>query len=827
MPRTEGGHALPPLWSKAFRDLRLERSRSLLVVLSITLGIAAFSSVLSSYAVLVRELDRGYLATHPASAVLHTDAVDQALLADVRRGHGIAEAEARRTLRGRIQAGPGEWRTLVLFVVEDYGNIRIGRLVPQAGAWPPAKGELLIERDAMRVARAQIGDSVRVRLATGAERELRVSGTVHDVGQAQARMENLVYGYATVETLALLGEPPRLDQLLVVVERDLLDEARVRATAQALASWLDSRGHAVRRVDVPTPGKHPHGDLMGMLLLAKAGFGLFALLLSGILVANLLTAKLAAQVRQIGVMKAIGGTRARIARVYLAQALLLGVLATLAAVPLGVAGSRALCRYMAVFLNFDIASFAAPGWVYLLVAAVGLATPLLAAALPVARGTRVSVRAALADHGVSRDSFGTSRLDRLLARSGGASGPVRLALRNALRRRARLVSNVLTLGAAGVFFLTALNVRASLVRTIDRLFESMRYDLTVNLVRPAPLEVLERAVGATAGISKAEGWIATEASLAPASSDAAASPGTREAEQPAGAGARHGATAASADRFPLIVLPAGSSLVAPEIVAGRRLEHADANAIVVNHVLAGRDARLRPGRDVELRLGHRTVSLRVVGVAREPFSPAVGYVPLAWFEALTGHAGMASSLRVALERSDPTAIAAARRELERALEHEGQQVQSSLSAADRRIGFDQHLLMLDAFLAIMAAILAAVGGLGLATTTSLNVLERRREIGVMRAVGASRRVVFWVTAAEAVFVALLSAVCAAVVAWPVGRAATDALLRGAFRTAGDYSFAPWALLLWLVLSAGLAVAGSLAPAWQASSVPVREAISYE
>jgi ABC-type antimicrobial peptide transport system permease subunit len=50
---------------------------------------------------------------------------------------------------------------------------------------------------------------------------------------------------------------------------------------------------------------------MGILLLAMSSFGLFVLVLSGILVINLLTAMMASQVRQIGVMKAIGGTRGR------------------------------------------------------------------------------------------------------------------------------------------------------------------------------------------------------------------------------------------------------------------------------------------------------------------------------------------------------------------------------------------------------------------------------------------------------------------------------------------------------------------------------------
>src|SRR6185436_12114246 len=106
----------------------------------------------------------------------------------------------------QIKAGPAEWRNLQLFVVEDFANIRVSKLVPEQGAWPPAPGELLIERDALQVARARIGDSVRIKTANGGERTLRVSGSVHDVGQAQARMEQIVYGYIARDTLVELGE---------------------------------------------------------------------------------------------------------------------------------------------------------------------------------------------------------------------------------------------------------------------------------------------------------------------------------------------------------------------------------------------------------------------------------------------------------------------------------------------------------------------------------------------------------------------------------------------------------------------------------------------
>jgi putative ABC transport system permease protein len=488
---------------KAIRDFWQERARTALVVLAIALGISAFAAVLSSYAILTRELDNGYLATNPASAVLRVDSIDNDLVKAILKNPEVSDAEPRRTISGQMKSGPVQWRNLVLFVVEDYGNIRVSKLVPEQGAWPPATGEILIERDAFQVAKANIGDAVIVKTTDGIEQPLVISGSVHDVGQAQARMENIVYGYINLATLVQLGEEPRLDQLNILVAQNRFDENHIRRVAGDVEQLIKSRGHEVRRVDIPQPGKHPHSDLMGILLLAMSSFGLFVLVLSGILVINLLTAMMASQVRQIGVMKAIGGTRWQVARIYFGQALFLGIAAVIVSIPLGIIGSRALCRYMAMFLNFDINSFAVPFWVYLLVALIGAVAPLIAAAYPIWRGTATPVRVALSDFGLSQANFGASAFDRALARVGGTFSLIAFAIRNSFRRRARLVLTLLTLAAGGLFFLSALNIRASMINTLDRMFAARKSDLSVSFARPYEFERIQNAVRNTPGVKHA------------------------------------------------------------------------------------------------------------------------------------------------------------------------------------------------------------------------------------------------------------------------------------------------------------------------------------
>jgi len=456
-------------WRKVIRDVWRERTRATLVVLAVAVGLASFLAVLSTYTVLRRELNRGYLATNPASAVILTDAIDDALIRSTIAREDVEDADARRVVNGRMQTPDGAWRRLVLFVIRDFQHLKISTVTPEAGAWPPATGEILIERDAFQVAKARIGDIATIETKDGGRHQLRVAGRVHDAGQAQARMENLVYGYIAAPTLAAIGESGQLDRLYVLASGDQFDEARVRRMAGDVKTWLEATGHVVRRMDVPAPGQHPHAVIMGFLLLLMAAFGLFALALSAVIVVNLLLAMLAAERRQIGVMKAIGGTRGQIARLYLAEAGVLGCAALALATPIGLGLGRALSKYFGVLLNFDLASLSSPAWVFGLVLGVALIVPLAAAAYPVAVATDITVREAIDASGLNATRFGAGRLDRLFCGVGRSSRPLLLGIRNSLRRRTRTALTLMTLGSAGAFFISALSGRR--LRIGDWLFD--------------------------------------------------------------------------------------------------------------------------------------------------------------------------------------------------------------------------------------------------------------------------------------------------------------------------------------------------------------------
>jgi putative ABC transport system permease protein len=190
----------------------LHKSRTILVVLAIVVGASGAGAVLNTWALIRRVTREGYRASNPASATLRMDSVDAALVSRVSALPGIREVQARRTVfaSARVQ---GRWATAILFAVDDFTAVRIGMLKPEAGAWPPENGALVIERSSLEFAGAVVGEPMLVAVPDAEPVPLPVVGVARDVGLAPGWMEHVVYGFVTPATLARLGAPSSLNEL--------------------------------------------------------------------------------------------------------------------------------------------------------------------------------------------------------------------------------------------------------------------------------------------------------------------------------------------------------------------------------------------------------------------------------------------------------------------------------------------------------------------------------------------------------------------------------------------------------------------------------------
>ena len=158
---------LSPRWRKVLRELWGNKMRTVLVILSIAVGVFAVGMIVGTQIMLSDDLYTSYAATNPANAELYPGPFDEELVQVVRRMDGIREAEGRRDVDLRLKTGPDEWCTLDLEAIYDYENIQIYKLTPVSVAWPPPKRELLIERSSLSMANADVGDTVVVEEVEG------------------------------------------------------------------------------------------------------------------------------------------------------------------------------------------------------------------------------------------------------------------------------------------------------------------------------------------------------------------------------------------------------------------------------------------------------------------------------------------------------------------------------------------------------------------------------------------------------------------------------------------------------------------------------------
>ena len=131
------------------------------------------------------------------------------------------------------------------------------------------------------------------------------------------------------------------------------------------------------------------------------------------------------------------------------------------------------------------------------------------------------------------------------------------------------------------------------------------------------------------------------------------------------------------------------------------------------------------------------------------------------------------------------------------------------------------------FLLSMAVLLGVVGGLGLMGTMSINVIERTREIGVMRAIGASNSAILRIVLVEGVLIGLLSWMIGGLIALPASRILTETVGQALLQAVPTYIFSTGGAILWLVIVLVLALLASFLPARRASQLTVREVLSYE
>jgi putative ABC transport system permease protein len=677
---------------------------------------------------------------------------------------------------------------------------------------------VVLERDALKHMDVEVGGMLEFELPDGSIKSLPVVGVVQDVAMGAGDFLASPYAYITTSTLQYLQEPKVYNRVYATVAEGGDDILHIRDLGADLKTNLEKGGAYVIRSRFSETHKHPLATTVNAILGILMALGILIVFLSSSLIANTLAALLQQHMRHIGVIKLVGGSDRQVLVMYLALIMSFGALALLIAIPLGGQGAYGLAAFIASELNFVLLGYRIVPVALLIQTLVGLLVPLVAGLVPVINGSRVTVLKAISGEAgreeggrlkgspsrVSRfDWIQTQATIQLAKRGIHIPRPFVISLRNTFRRKSRLLLTLFTLTMGGAIFISVFNVRVTLHDYIGAISHYFVADVSLDFDAPYRLHEMEQVLMQVEGVKRVEGWQFVSGEVLDENDKVL-------------------------ENVNIFAPPARSGLIEPILVAGRWIEPDDVRRFAVSEAIFKYYPDLKPGDSLRVEVLGKKETWEVVGIFKfVDREGLLAYAPYEYVSQMTNFANRAYMFRLVTERHDRPYQDAKADELDAFLRARGYKIHSAEAGSASLDIAVESLDILVTFLLIMAVLTAIVGSMGLTGTMSMNVLERTREIGITRAIGADDRAVMRTVIAEGVVIGMLSFGFAILLSIPFTYMLSRIVSLAVFETPIETVFTWTGYAIWLGLVLVLSALASILPARNAATMTIREVLAYE
>ena len=794
------------IWQKVWSDLWHHKVRTLLAVISIAAGVFALGAIFGMIDQLIPNLNRVHQTVQPAHITMFlADRVDWDTANRLEKIEGVKGVDLMNITQIRYKLNLEQaWQPGIL-IMRDYHEQAYNLLQLKAGVWPKRNKIGVDIRSGPSLGLA-FGDKVIFEL-DGADRALPVSGNIRYHFMTSPDFGDNAHFFVDAQGLERFDIPNgEFNQLLVQV--DPYSETLARDVASEIKDRLGKEGVTMGQIFYNDPAEHWGRRFFDGLNLVLQLLAVVSLFLSVILIFNTLTALITQQTDQIGVMKAIGGQIGSIIKIYLVGVLVYGSLSLFVALPLGAITAYSAARYFLDIFNIDHSTFELSSRAVIIQIMAAIGVPLLAALWPVLKGTVLTVREAISSYGLGGD-FGSSRLDRTVERIAQRffSAPYAIALGNLFRRKGRLGLTQIVLITAGALFLMVTTLSASISLTVDNELGRRGYDTALFFEENQRASRMVDLAESLPGVERAEMRFSQSAALL--------RQGQRTTE--AGVGAR------------VVGVPSGSDMGQPFIVAGRWLQPDDGQVIVINEETA-EENNIKLGDTVTLDLGDLgddewavIGQYRILSIGA---SPDLIYAPQEAIFQTTPKYNTGRDLLVRTHTTSPAQTEAVLTQLKETFEGRHWTINDTETIHEVRSFFDNFFAQYIPMLLALAVVVAMVGGIGLMGALSISVVERTKEIGVMRAIGAKTSVIMGMFVLEGVLQGLLSWVVAVPISFALGQPLASVMGQSLFDMNLDYQYNYSAVFIWLLAVLLISILASIMPARNATSISVQESLTY-
>ena len=797
-------NTLRPRWSKVLSDLWDDKTRTGLVIASIAVGVFAIGMIITAYVILREDINRSYAAVNPPNIEIWTDPFYEDFSRLLEKVPGVEDVEGRRLLNIRTKKGAENWQNMILVGLPDTAG-KINHMDAVDGKPYPGEKEVVISQNLMHISGYQVGDSIEIELPDGSKHFLTVVGLVTDQTTSRPDPNATNNAYISIKTLRSLGVDESFNHLLITVQGAGNDQAFIALIAANIQDKIERNEREVYRMKEKLSTEHPMTETILAVIGVLGALGGLITILSSSLIINTLNALLTQQLRQIGIMKLVGGRSYQILGMYLILIIAYSLAALVLAVPLGAAAGYALALFITNMMGAVVQGFRIIPAAVITQILIAILIPLGAGFFPVRSGAKTNVRRAISNYRPTSQTEKDSLFSRNSHLFRWISRPILLSFRNTFRKRGRLLLTIFTLTVAGAVFIAVFNVRDSMGSLMDQLMQHFLGDVTVDFSQPYPVSQVERTLLAIPGIESVEGWSGVGGEIWDANDDLVTN-------------------------FTIIAPPQDTKLLTPELVAGRWLMPGEDKAIVVSDTIYESYPDLQPGDRLIVKIpGHPEAGWTVAGVFR--FVKMLGD-PLAYanFDFITSQLKMvnqASSFRIITSAHDAASQRTLTGQIDRHLTDRDYAIQGVRSGYLIRENATQAVNILVIFLLIMAVLTAFVGSIGLTGTMSINVLERTREIGVMRTIGAVDTVIMQSVIIEGLVIGMITWVLAIGLSFPISTLLLTIIGKAMMGSAMTLSFTPIGILIWLGVVIVLSVIASIMPARNAARLTINEVLAYE
>jgi len=709
-------------------DLRRHWGKNLLIVGTLALAIASFAIVavpgllnasmqgevrqarLYDVAVATRDLD---LSSRQLAALGHLPnvaAVDPAVEYST-----VVASSVNGSRQNAVVWGVGLGHQSV-----DVVDVTGGRL--------PAGAELLADEGNASAAGFGVPADGHVALLTAAGRmtPVPVSGTGRSLATSpSANGQNSAVFYGTAATVRALAGVSGYNYLAFQL-RDNSPAAQT-ATIAAVQRYLTDQTGASPFVGLPltrATGSWPGQSTFTQLITLFSVITVMAVVCALFLLANTMNTMVVEQGNEIAILRALGGRRRQIASVILRTASALGAAGSIAGTALGVAVAYLLTRHLAAQLFSVPAAFAVSAPV---VAASLLAGPVLAM-LTCLPALRRAVRRPVADVLDNRTSldYGTGRRDRILSGTRLLSSPTRMGIRNTLRRKRRTAATIAQVTIAVALAIALFAVGKTVAASTAAVHAAQQFQIEVDGGNGAP-SFGGRAISiaaATPGVTHVEPLIENNV-------------GVRGQQYMAyGFGP--------------------STLYHYKLSSGRWFTAADtatSPAVVVLGPAVASATGARVGQRLLVTTPTGPARVTVVGIDSVILNNGASvFFPLTQFQHLTNSAAAVNTLWLTTKNTSDQFVDQVSASVQERLGAAGYSatIQKSYVETAQNAGANNSVV---ALLEVLGLLVVGIALIGLVGTLTLALIERTREVGILRCLGAGARQIRRVFNAEAVVMA--------------------------------------------------------------------------